>query len=154
MRHPLILLAIAFIGGILLASKIPAAPSHLLGLAGVLTLTAVFWRKVRASLIVPMVVLAGWADFNVHTAVLSPNDLRVLLATQEQLGSVRGVLKETPAFRVIEQEDKSSVRTLARLDVTNIRLKGMEWVPAEGTIAVSTPGELTNVFGGQPVEVT
>jgi len=70
------------------------------------------------------------------------------------LATIRGTLRETPALRVFEHDEKPSWRTMAQLDVTAIRLAHQPWRQAHGKIAVTTSGMLTNVFGGQKVEIT
>ena len=153
MRRPLIPLAIAFIAGILLASQFPVAPGLLLFLAGALCLAAILFAGGRAFLIYPMLILCGWADSSIHTSVTSPNDLRTLLGTEDHLATLRGVLEETPSVRIREQDDKPVFRTLARIRATGLKTEGADWVPVVGRVAVSTPGELLNIFGGQEVEV-
>jgi len=63
-------------------------------------------------------------------------------------------LRETPTLRVYEQGETPAWRTLARIELTELCLHKKPWQPAAGRIAVATPGTLTNLFGGQIVEVT
>jgi len=67
---------------------------------------------------------------------------------------LRGKLYETPTQRVFFQDQKESWRSLAQLEVTSAQLDRHTWQAASGRVAVITPAILTNVFGGQIVEVT
>ena len=65
------------------------------------------------------------------------------------------MLRETPTQRVYERGQQESWRTMARIDVTALRLNRQSWQPAAGRMAVTTQGILsTNFFAGQEVEIT
>jgi competence protein ComEC len=98
--------------------------------------------------------LAGWTDAALRTAILSPNDLRTLIGSEPALATLRGTLCETPSHRVFVQDEKESWRTLARIEVTDLRPNKQGWQPATGRVAVMTPVMLTNYFAGQRVEIT
>src|SRR6185436_14629334 len=80
--------------------------------------------------------------------------LRVLLAKAPVLVDARGTLKETPTPRQIEDGEKIAWHTTARLDVTAIRVRHSDWTAAVGSIVISTPAQLTNLFAGQLVEIS
>lgn len=115
---------------------------------------ALMLPRFRSFLIWPLIVFTGWTNIVWHTAIFSPNDLRVLLAEQAELASIRGTLAATPVERVyINDDGKFYIRTVARVEVTAIG-RGTNWVPATGRVAVITPDELPeDYFGGQNVEI-
>lgn len=154
MKRPLLRVALIYTGGIL-AAGICSIPSWLLlGLSLGATLLAVTLSRVRPALLYAVLPLAGWTNYALHTAVLSPYDLRRVLGPEPHLISLRGNLRETPTLRLYETTGPPSWRTMARVDVTELRLEQGDWQPAKGCIAIGTPGILTNLFGGQTVEVT
>src|SRR6266571_1718237 len=154
MKRPLILVALFYVFGILLAGFISVRPTPLLAGSLGLALLALFWPGARPLLICALALLTGWTNVTLHSAVLSPNDLRRICGSQPALTTLRGTLHQTPSHRVFVQDEKESWRTLAQIDVTAIRPNRRPWQAATGRIAVSTPGMLTNFFAGQIVEVT
>jgi competence protein ComEC len=155
LKRPFVLVTVLTIAGILLAEYLPPPPFALLATALAFGALAILWNRARPILICGLVVLSGAANLRLHRSILSPNDLRRLLGDRTELGTVRGVLCETPSLRVYERDEKESWRSLAQIDVTAWRPNNQGWLPATGRVAVSTPGILsTNVFGGQIVEVT
>jgi hypothetical protein len=111
-------------------------------------------EKLCPFLIWPLLALTGWANLASRTAVLSPNDLRAQPGDQPALATVRGTLVATPQLRVFERDAEESWRTLAQMQVTR-RLRGTQWLPADGQIIVTTPGTLSGAFfGGQTVEIS
>jgi competence protein ComEC len=153
-QRPALWLALLFAGGILLADKVNLLPATLLvGAAGFLLL-ALGWRRGRAAMLAVGIFLAGMADLSLHTAVLSPQDVRALQPAEPQLAVLRGRLVRTPELRAVQRGEKVFERALAELDVTDAKLARGEWQAAQGRVAVSATGRLsTNYFGGQIVEV-
>lgn len=99
-------------------------------------------------------VLSGWADLTWRTAVLSPDDLRELVSSDEVLVHVRGTLTDTPEYRVHERRSKLRTNTLAILECDSVRLGDRDWRGAYGRIVVSTSGALDERFrGGSGVTV-
>jgi len=155
MKRPLVLVALPYAGGILIAGFIPLPPGLLLASALCLAALAVAWSRARLALLYTLAVLTGWTNHTLHTAVISPHDLRRVLGEQPEIVTVRGTLRETPIQRVFERDEQESWRTLARIEVTALRANGKPWQPATGRIAVTTRGALsTNFFVGQAVEIT
>lgn len=109
--------------------------------------------QVGMALMLCLMALAGWTNFAYQTAVLSPYDLRRVVGAEPKLATVRGVITETPSLRVYEMGESPAWRTLARIEVSAVRLDKGDWQPAAGRIATATPGMLTNLFGGQEVEI-
>jgi len=154
MKRPLVLIACLYVAGILIARFVFRAPFPLLAGAGGLALIALVWSRARTILLYPLILLAGAANLGLHTAILSPHDLRRLLGDQPEIVAVRGTLRETPSLRVYEHDEKESWRTRAQIEVIALRPNGQHWQPASGQIVVTTPGMLTNFFAGQSVEIT
>jgi competence protein ComEC len=154
MRRPLFIVALLYVAGVLGARFISLAPPLLLTASLGLAALAVAWGRARAILLCPLVLLTGWTNLTLHTAVLSPNDLRRVIGSQPDIVTLRGRLRETPYLRVFEQGEKESWRALAQLEVTALCPNRKSWRPATGRVAVTTPGALSNFFGGQTVEIT
>jgi competence protein ComEC len=155
MKRPLLPVALLYVGGILIARFISLPPPLLL--AGSLSLAALTlaWPRARLAGLCLLIVLTGWTNHTLRTAVLSPHDLRRILGEQPEITTVRGTLRETPLERVYERDRQESWRTMARIDVTALRRNRQAWQPAAGRMAVTTEGILsTNFFAGQEVEIS
>jgi len=156
MKRPLLMVALVYGAGIVLADLSPAAlPVFplLLSAAG-LALLGIIWIRARPALLWALLPLAGAANLASRTAVLAPDDLRILLANQPAIAWVRGTLVETPYHRVYDLGEDESWRTLAELDVSAVQLRGLDWRPAFGRVVVSTAGRLSGgFFGGRDVEI-
>ena len=155
MKRPLLLVALLYVGGILLAGLIPLSPLLLLPGSLGLAVLALTWSRVRLGLLCALLILAGWTNCTLQTAIISPHDLRRILGEQPDIVTIRGTLREPPVQRVFEHNEEESWRTLARIDVTALRPNRKAWQPAAGRLAVTTRGTLsTNIFAGQTVEIT
>jgi competence protein ComEC len=154
MKQPLFRVVLLFASGILLSDSISLSLPVLLGGALGLAVLTLLWPRARPALLYPLILLAGWANHTVHTAVLSPHDLRRILGEQPQLVTIRAELRETPSLRVYEQDGQPTWRALARVDVRELCINKQSWRPAVGRMAVTTKGVLTNVYGGQWVEIS
>src|SRR3989442_1398980 len=100
MKRPLLPVALLFAGGILLGDHIAPPPVLLLSSALASAVVALAWSQARPFLLFPLILLAGWTNLVLHTAIFSPHDLRRLLSQQPELATIRGRLSETPALRV------------------------------------------------------
>ncbi len=154
MKRPLLLVTLPYVAGILLGNYFSLSPWLLIATALGLLVLALVWSRARLILLWPLLLLTGWTNVTLRTAILSPHDLRNILSPEPQLATIRGTLRETPSLRVFEYDEKESWRTMARLDVTAVRPHHQAWRPAAGRIAITTPGSLTNLFAGQTVEVS
>jgi competence protein ComEC len=155
MKRPLLLVALLYAGGVLAAGAVSVSPFLLLAASVVLAVLALAWSRLRLVLLYGLAVLTGWTNSMLHTAIISPRDLRLILGDQPEIVTIRGVLREAPVQRVFEQGAEESWRTLARIEATALRLNRKSWQPALGRMAVSTRGVLsTNIFAGQMVEIT
>ena len=153
MKRPLLVATLPYIGGILAGNWISGRPAVLLLCALVLVVLALCWGRARPVLLGLLLFAAGWTNYVLRTALLSPHDLRVVLGESPALLTVRGTLCETPSLRVRDPEDDETWRTLGRIEVSALRMQRQEWQPATGLLAISTPGQLTNFYSGQVVEV-
>src|SRR5579864_6675247 len=115
MKRPLLSVTLLYAGGILAAEWLQLPLTPLLASAMLLAIAAVFWRRLRGVLLWPLILLAGLANSEIHTAVLSPVDLRTLVGREPRLAVLRGKLIETPSLRVYQQDKQPSWRTLARV---------------------------------------
>jgi competence protein ComEC len=155
MKRPLMPVALLYVGGILIACFISLPPLVLLAGSLSVTVLALTWGRARPLALCALAFLAGWTNYTLQTAILSPHDLRRILGSEPQLATIHGTLREAPVQRVFEIEEEESWRTLARLEVTALRINHKPWQPAAGRLAVTTRGVLsTNIFAGQTVEVT
>jgi competence protein ComEC len=153
MKQPLLPAAVLYAGGILAGAAAPVSPWALLGVSLGLAVVTLAWGRGRAGLLCLLVFLAGWTNLALHTAVLSPNDLRRILGDRPAIVSVRGTLRETPALRAHERKEREYWRATAQVEVTALSTNHQSWQPATGRIAVTTPGTLGHFFGGQTVEI-
>lgn len=155
MKRPLLIAVLVYVAGILLGKYFPAPWPWLLSISLGLVVVALSWSRARLFFLVPLLVLTGWTNFALHSATISPNDLRILTGDRIELVTVRGVLRETPSQRVYERDAEQKTRTMAQIDVTELRVNKQNWRTAFGRVAVSTSEILpANFFGGQIVEVT
>ena len=155
MKRPLVLVALFYVSGILITRGIGISPLLLLAGAFSLTALALFWGQGRLFLLYASCLLAGGANHVLHTAIVSPYDLRAILGEQPAIVTIRGTLRETPTERVYQQGEKESWNTLAQVEVNALRPNRGSWQPAIGVMAVTSGGTLsTNFFGGQTVEIT
>jgi ComEC/Rec2-related protein len=156
MKRPLLLVALLYLGGVLMAEFAPwSCPPFVLAGAGLsVGALCLFAGRFRPGLLAALLVLAGAANLALRTRVVAPDDLRHLLGGDAQLMSLRGALRETPYHRVYQHDSEATWRTLAEIQVRSIRRRGGDWEPATGRIVASTPGILPeNFFGGCVVEV-
>ena len=154
MKRPLGVVALIYAAGLLFATMVSLPLFWLFGISLVTAGAALAFRRARSLLLAPLVFLTAWTNLACHTAVISPNDLRVLVTAPAEIAVVRGKLVATPSERIYVRNGEESSRTLARLQVTALRLH-RKWHPAYGAVAVTAPGTLPKLFfAGQQVEVS
>ncbi len=152
-KHPLVAVVAAYGLGVLPAQWFHPGLAFLFGGLAVLLAGMLIFRKVRGILLWPLLLAAGWTNFAVRTAVVSPADLRVLLGGEPAVATVRGVLAETPRLKISERDGREKWRSVARVRVGELRREG-DFQPAAGEVVVSTPAVLgPEYFAGQRVEV-
>ena len=151
MKRPLVPVALCYAAGLLLAEFFQPSLAVLFLLSFTLLFTALAWSRPRMFLLWPLLVLVGWTNLTSRTAVLSPQDLRVVLGTNAAFVTVRGTLAETPSQRVFERDEQELWRSLAQVEVTALK-DGTNWSPVVGRVMTSTTGQLpVEFFSGQPV---
>ena len=154
MKRPLGLVTLSYGGGLLLGEFFQPSLSLLfsisLGLAG----AALSSARLRGYLIWPLLILTGWTNLVRHEVVISPRDLRIIGGGASALATVRGNLIETPRRQSFERDTTESFRTMARLEINELR-EGAGWQPAVGRIMVTTAGILPDsIYEGQAVEIS
>ncbi len=153
MKRPLVPVALLFAAGIICADWVELSCASSFAAAGAVGILALAVPRNRVFLLATMLVLAGAANHSSHTAILAPNDLRLVVGDIEENTSIRGTLTETPYHRVYGGDNTPTVRTLAFLDVHEVLIAKTNWHRVTGRLVVSTTGLLSNVFGGQLVQV-
>jgi len=154
MKRPLLLAGLLYVAGILVGNFVTVPLAILLPVSVVLAIAAIVWAAARLYLLSPLILLTGWTGFTFHTAIISPNDLQRVLGSGPEIVTVRGILSETPTIRYSEVADKITWHTMARVDVSALRPNRGDWKAASGRMAISTLGQLTNLFAGQTVEIS
>ncbi len=154
MKRPLVAVVSGYVIGLLLAEIFQLPLGALFAVSFLVLVLVLVFKKLRPWLMWPLIVLVGWANLAARTAVVSPDDLRVLLGNYTAIVTVHGILLETPRIKIVERDDQETERSLARVRVTELR-REENWQPATGEVMVATPDTLpANFFAGQPVEIT
>ena len=154
MKRPLVPVALCYAAGLLLAEFFHPSLTALFFFSFTVLVAALAWSRRRLVLLGPLLVLVGWTNLTSRTAVLSPQDLRVVLGTNAAFVTVRGTLAETPSQRVFERDEQEMWRSLAQVEVAALK-RGADWSPVVGRVMTSTTGQLpAEFFSGQPVEIT
>src|ERR1041384_5542418 len=153
MNQPLRILALFFGAGVLLGDHIALELSWLFPFALLNLLAAVFWQRARPYLFCSLFLALGWLDLASRTAIVSADDLRLLIGGKSEYVTVRGELLHTPREKIVERRHEETIRSSARVGVRSI-VRGTNSQDAFGTVVVSTPDELPpELFTGQPVEI-
>ncbi len=154
MKQPLAGVVGLFAAGIVLgALRVPSLPLLLLGtiFAAMWVLPATRWTQPALGI---CLVLAGWSDLGWRMAILSPHDLRRIVASPETLAEIRGSLCVSPEIRIHETAGRRHTNSLAILECETARLGRRDWQPAVGRVMVSAPGLLPGLFRrGARVEI-
>ena len=158
MNRPLIVVVMGYAVGLLLGQLFQPPLTVLLVISFSVLVPSIAIKKLRPFLVWPALVLAGWTNLVVHTAIISPNDLRLQIGNEPALAAIRGKLVDTPRLKIIERHDRETDHSLAEVEISGLRLEQNSqraWQPAYGKIMVATPEALaTNFFAGQNVEVS
>ena len=145
-----------YAAGVLFADLVHVPSFALLIGSFVLALLALLFWRTRRYLLGPLLFCFAAANLALHTAVLSPHDLRRLLAERDEDVAIQGTLCQTPSAKFQERAGEISWRTVAEMDATSLRLNapGARWEPAFGRVVISTPGILPPSFhAGQAVSI-
>jgi competence protein ComEC len=153
-KRPLVAVVSCYVIGLLLAALFQPPLAALFAASFLAVVLVLVLKKFRSWLSWPLLALVGWTNLASRTAVLSPNDLRTLLGTNDAIATVRGILVETPHIKIVERDEQPTERTVAQVRVNGLR-RNDNWQAADGEIVVTTPGTLPgNFFAGQPVEIS
>ena len=149
MKQPLLIVALLYLGGILLGDHISLPLPLLFAVAFALTCTIVFKAQFRVYLLGSLVFLTGWINLLCHTAIISPHDLRTIATPQPELVTLEGTLIASPTQKIFEQGAKELWHSSALLKVDGLQ-RGTNVVPVSGRVLVTTPGLLSSdAFAGQ-----
>src|SRR5258708_35235728 len=121
MKRPLVAVALAYAGGLLVAEFFQPSLVVLFSLALALAAGSMFWRGFGHWLLWPLLILAGWTNMVARTAIISPHDLRCVFGDSPQIVAVRGTLPETPSQRIYVREEQEFSRSLSLLQVDSVR---------------------------------
>jgi competence protein ComEC len=153
MKCPLAAVVSCYAAGLLFAEFFQP-PLAALFAVSFFVLVLLVLEKFRPVLICILLALAGWTNLIVHTAVISPIDLRATIGTNDAIVSVRGTLVETPKLKISQRDGEPVEYSLAQIRVTELR-REENWRPALGEIIITTPSALPeNFFAGQSVEIS
>jgi ComEC/Rec2-related protein len=154
MKRPLLPVALCYVGGLLLAEAVQPPLLPLFSGTFLLLLGALWWSRARPFLLWPLLIAVGWTNLVSRTAVISPQDLRLVIGTEPALVTVRGKLEETPSLRQYERAGEVTSRALVPLRVSALA-RNEQWQPAAGRVMVTTATALpTEFFAGREVEIT
>lgn len=156
MRRPLLLPALCVAAGIAAAEAVPGDAGALSVLPALLGLAlAGLWTRGFAVGIGLALFGAGALSYQATQRPLAPDDLRGRVDASGELGTVRGILDETPSVRLTERRGQWVERTVVRLRVGGWRRPGEGWEPASGRVMISSQGVPdARFFRGQSVEIS
>ncbi len=156
MKRPLLGVALLYVTGVALADVFVLPLPVLLAGSLLLVLCCLIPSRARPVWLGFLLIATGAANLALHTAIVSPHDLRLLIGERIEDVTLRGTLQRTPSPKLHKHGDEISSRTVAELEATSLRLHTSEadWQPAFGRITISTAGTLSPLFfAGQKVEV-
>jgi len=154
MNRPFVAVVFAYVAGLLLVQIVQPPLVALFGAAFTILFLALALEKLRFVLIWLLLILAGWTNLSLRTAVIAPDDLRVQPGNLPALVTVQGRLAETPRLRITEFDDRESWHSVVRVHAGEIQ-EDEKRFPVSGDLIVNTPGILgADYFAGQPVEIS
>ncbi len=154
MKRPLLPVALFYTGGLLLAMAAQPPVVWLFTASFCLLIPAVIFSKIRMPLFWPLLVVVGWTNMVNRTAIISPQDIRIVAGNEPTIATVHGTLLETPSLRMRERGNEEFYRTLVQLNVAKISLKDSQQT-ATGKIIVTSKGALPfEFYAGRDVEIT
>src|SRR5262245_43459020 len=134
MKQPLMAVALLYVAGVALGYLIEAPLLASLGTAFAVALVALCAAPLRPWLMAAAVFLFGWINMTTRTAMVSPNDLRSIIADRPALVTVRGHIDGSPSQRLLLRNGVEKSHTLAVIKVDAIRVSSGNWQPAFGRI--------------------
>jgi ComEC/Rec2-related protein len=146
--------ALCYAGGVVLGEWAHPPLAALFVAAMAAGLAALAWNSGRVWLLGALLLLAGWANLEQHTAVVSPHDLRLLLGPAPEDVKLRGIICASPTPRIFERGAREFWHTGTLLRAAEI-WRGGHWQPAWGKVIAGTSGILpADFFNGRSVEVS
>ena len=138
-RRPLPALVIVFMAGIVAGVHIPVQPLYLLAAALLCTVWALGFVNSRLAGIGlhAAAMMAGWAMMVLHTAELSPSDIRNLVKRDREYLDVSGRVVSQPYVSVADARGRWSWRFDLEVEATR---RGVRMEPAMGRIRVNLTG--------------
>ncbi len=164
MRRPLLGVALAFIGGILLEHYLLLPPGWLLAAAGltlipaVASLKLVASRKLRAVAVLPFVLCTAAAYYASFVSGDSSGEIAKFAGPFSRIVKVRGRVTGLPFItsRVRKngkREEVTTYRSSFPLDCSAI-LVGKDWQPTTGKIRVSIRDRVEHIRYGDEIELS
>jgi competence protein ComEC len=154
MKRPLLPVAVLYIGGILCGEFARVPLPFLFGAAFLAAACALAIPTGRPFLLGLFLILTGWTGACWNTAILAPDDLRILIGEKAIAVRLKGVVVAPPAERIFER-GQSEVSHFSVLVVTEAISLDEQWQPAFGKVIAAVPGVLpANLFEGQAVEIS
>ncbi len=154
MQYPLFLVGLLYSTGILLGNRYPFPPGWLFLISFTLGVLCLRIERRRPWLLGLLLLFAGWTNIVPQTAIISPQDLRVLVENRTELVTVRGTLTELPRERVWGPVEAQRHSSMAIVKVDAMARKD-QWEPATGRILTRTRGVLSeDYYTGQMVEIS
>ncbi|HEU6448430.1 MAG TPA: ComEC/Rec2 family competence protein [Verrucomicrobiae bacterium] len=156
MKQPFVPIVLLYAVGLLTGNYLSLSVVLLFAVSTAFLALAFFSGKARPFLLGALLMLAGWLNIELHTRIISPDDLRTIVQNGAGIVTVRGTLAETPDARIFLRGNDEVLRSVATVRLANLRFYGKnDFEPVAGTVVVTTPGVLPKIFfRGQSVEIT
>jgi len=153
MKRPMLMVGALFAAGIFVGRFAQPPVLILCGISLGVGVLALAWEQGRATLLWALLPLVGWTNEVARTALLAPDDLRVLFGGRTEQVAVRGRMAGPLSSRIFLRDAEETWRSSAIIDVEAAQTDA-GWTPAFGRITAHGPGLLdSNYFAGQEVIV-
>ena len=86
MKRPLLWAGLLYVAGILVGNFVPVSLAILLPVSLAVATAAIAWANARLYLLYPLILLVAWTGYTLHTAIISPHDLRRVLGAAPASG--------------------------------------------------------------------
>lgn len=154
MKHPLTTVALLYTAGVLLGNVWGSPIWWILVLSLGLAVAALVDAKRREFWLCVLLVSFGWTSLACRTALVSPQDLRLVFGDSLEIVTLEGTLQATPEQRLFMRDEKASWRTLAVVEAHLLK-RGESTTNTDGLVAVATPGILpARYFEGRKVSIS
>src|SRR5438067_1822568 len=102
-KRPVLAVALLYAAGVALADRFPLSVPLSLGFSFGLALCCLLPSRFQPVFLALLIVLVGATNFNLHTAVISPYDLRLLAGNRIEEAALRGTIRQTPSRKIHER---------------------------------------------------